>query len=209
MKNSITLLSVVAILFSLTSFAQTAGVPANVKGTPYLDDAYVNAEIAFANNTRTMPVRYNAYKDNMEYQQNGQALVLDPAPTVKRVTLAGETFVVEKYNAGERVVPGYFALLDTGKLALYSKKEVRFVPARKGAALDGTDQPAEFKRTPDAYYYKLGTGNLQEIKNIKTLIAALPDKQEEMTQYVKKEKISARDGEELRQFVKHYNDMRE
>ena len=73
----------------------------------------------------------------------------------------------------------------------------------------GSDQPAEFKRTPDSYYFKIGDGNLQEVKNIKSMISSLPDKQDEMTQFAKKEKISPRDGEELRRLVKYYNDLRE
>jgi hypothetical protein len=208
MKVLFGLLSVVAATMPLSeSLAQATVVPANVKGTPYLDDTYVTGEIAFANNTRTVPVRYNVYRDLMEYQQNGQALVLDPTTTIKRVSLGDETFVVEKYNADGKVVPGYFALLDTGKVALYSRKGVKFVPARKGAAMDGSDQPAEFKRTPDTFYFKIGTGNLQEIRNMKTFIAALPDKQEEMTQFVKKEKISARNEEEIRKLIKYYNEL--
>jgi hypothetical protein len=104
-------------------------------------------------------------------------------------------------------VPGYFALLDTGKIALYSKKGVKFVPARKGAAMDGSDQPAEFRRTPDTFYFKIGDGNLQEIRNMKSFVAALPDKQDEMTQYIKKEKISARNEQEIRQLIKYYNEL--
>lgn len=197
-----------AAVFCITvSFAQPSVVPANVKGTPYLDETYVPAEIAFANNTRTVPVRYNVYRDLMEYQQNGQALVLDPSATIKRVNLGAVTFVVEKYDADGKVVPGYFALLDTGKVALYSKKGVRFVPARKGAAMDGGDQPAEFRRTPDTFYFKIGNGNLQEIRSMKSFIAALPDHQEEVNKYVKKEKISARNEQEIRQLVRYYNEL--
>jgi hypothetical protein len=208
MKAVFALLSVVAAMLPVTaSFAQAKVIPDNVKGTPYLEETYTNAEIAFANNTRTVPVRYNVYRDLMEYQQNGQALVLDPTTTIKRVSLGTETFVVEKYDADGKVVPGYFALLDTGKIALYSKKGVKFVPARKGAAMDGSDQPAEFRRTPDTFYFKIGDGNLQEIRNMKSFVAALPDKQDEMTQYIKKEKISARNEQEIRQLIKYYNEL--
>jgi hypothetical protein len=208
MKTILKLLAgaAVAFLSATTCFSQSA-VPAVVKGTPYLDESYINAEISFANNTKTVPVRYNAYKDLMEYQQNGQALVLDPSTTIKKVSLGEQTYVVEKYDADGKVMPGYFVLLDTGKITLYARKGVKFVPARKGGAMDGSDQPAEFKRTPDTFYFKIGEGTIQELKNIKTMIAALPDKREEMTQYAKKEKISPRDEEEVRQLVKYYNEL--
>jgi hypothetical protein len=208
MKTVLKLLvgAAVAFLSATTCFSQT-GIPANVKGTPYLEESYTVAEISFATNTRKLPVRYNAYKDLMEYQQNGQALVLDPSPTIKKVSLGEQTYVVEKYDADGKVMPGYFVLLDTGKITLYARKGVKFVPARKGGAMDGSDQPAEFKRTPDTFYFKVGDGVIQELKSVKVLVAALPEKQDEMTQYAKKEKISPRDEEEVRQWVKYYNEM--
>jgi hypothetical protein len=195
------------VLLSLAGAQAQVKTNVPVKGSPYLDEAYKEAEISFATNTRTLPVRYNAHKDLMEYQQNGQALVLDPAPTIKAVRLGDATFVVEKYNADGTMKPGYFNLLDSGKVSLYARKEVKFVAARKGGAMDGSDQPAEFRRNPDSFYFKVGQGSLQEIKNIKDMIAAFPDKQDELTKFAKKEKISPRDAEELTQLVKYYNEL--
>ena len=195
------------ILLSVGGLQAQVKTTTTVKGSPYLDEAYKEAEISFATNTRKMPVRYNAHKDLMEYQQNGQALVLDPAPTIKAVRLGDATFVVEKYNADGTVKSGYFNLLDSGKVSLYARKEVKFVAARKGGAMDGTDQPAEFKRNPDSFYFKVGQGSLQEIKNIKDMIGAFPDKQDELTKFAKKEKISPRNEDELRQLVKYYNEL--
>jgi hypothetical protein len=197
----------VALCLTLTAGQAQVASTTPVKGSPYLDEAYVDAEILFATNTRKVPVRYNAYKDLMEYQQNGQALVLDPAPTIKAVRMGDVRFVVEKYEEGGKVKSGYFTLLDTGKVNLYARKEVKFVAAKKGGAMDGSDAPAEFRRNPDLFYFKVGDGSLIEIKNIKTMIAAFPDKQDELTQYAKKGKISPRDEEELRQLVKFYNEL--
>jgi len=197
-----------AVLCLTLTAAQAQVKPATpIKGSPYLDETYVDAEISFANNTRTVPVRYNAYKDLMEYQQNGQALVLDPAPTIKAVRLGEHKFVVEKYDDDGKVKPGYFSLLDSGKVNLYARKEVKFVPARKGGAMDGSDQPAEFKRTPDLFYVKIGDGGLTQVRNIKDLIASFPDKQEEVTKFAKKEKTSPRDAEELSALIRYYNEL--
>lgn len=203
----ICLAMIVGLLIGTGAVAQVVVKGATVKGSPYLDETYVDAVVSFATNTRTLPVRYNAYKDLMEYQQNGQSMVLDPAPTIKGILLGDQVFVVEKYEADGKVKSGYFTLLDSGKVDLYGRKEVKFVPGRKGGALDGTDQPAEFKRTPDNYFIKVGEGKLIEVKNIKSMIESFPDKQDELTQFAKKEKISPRDEDELRQLVKYYNEL--
>lgn len=207
MKTTFNILAIALCLSTVTVTKAQVAAPADVKGSPYLDEAYVEAEISFANNTRTVTARYNAYKDLIEYKQNGVALVLDPAPTIKRVQLGEENFVVEKYEADGKTKTGYFEMIDSGKVSLYAKKEVRYIPARKGASMDGKDLPAEFRRTPDTYYLKVGDGKLEEIKNIKSMIALFPDKQDELSKFAKKEKISTRDEAELLQLMKYYNEL--
>jgi hypothetical protein len=209
MKSKICFLAGVVLLLAVTNInAQVAtAAPANVKGTPYLNEAYADGVIIFANNKRTAPVRYNAYKDLIEYKQDGIARVLDPSTTIKKVQLDKTTFVVEKYESDGKPMFGYFELLDSGKVKLYSKKVVKYLPPMKGRALDGSDQPAEFKRSADVFYYKVGDGILQEVRNIKTMIAGFPDKQEELSQFAKKEKISPRNEEELIELVRYYNSI--
>jgi hypothetical protein len=186
----------------------TAAADATVKGTPYLDEAYVDGTILYANNARNAALRYNAYKDVFEFKVDGQARVLDPLTSIKKVNFGESTFVVEKY-VNDKGIPkyGYFTLLDSGKVNLFSKKSVKFTPGMKGRGLDDGDQPAEFRRNPDEFYFKMGGGELIEIKSIKQMIAAFPDKQEELQQFAKKEKISPRDEEELVKFIKYYNSL--
>lgn len=209
MKSNIHFVAAALSLFTLTAVnGQVATVaPANVKGTPYLEETYADGVIVFANDQRTAPVRYNAYKDLIEYKQDGIARVLDPTTAIKKVQLDKTTFVVEKYEANGKPVFGYFELLDSGVVKLYSRKVVKYLPPMKGRALDGSDQPAEFKRVADVFYYKIGDGTLQEVKNIKSMIAGFPDKQEELSQFAKKEKISPRKEDELIQLVKYYNTL--
>ena len=179
-----------------------------VKGTPYLDESYVNGTIAFATNTRTVQLRYNAYKDLMEFQADGQARVLDPSTTIKKVNLGEKTFVVEKYVNDKGISKyGYFTLLDTGKVSLFSKASVKLTPGLKGRGLDGGDQPAEYRRNPDEFFFKINNGEMIEVKSVKAMIAAFPDKQDELLAFAKKEKISPRDQEELVKLVKYYNSL--
>jgi hypothetical protein len=45
------------------------------------------------------------------------------------------------------------------------------------------------------------------VDDMESIIASLPDKQDEMTQYVKKEKLKAKKEKDIIQFVKHYNSL--
>ncbi|HTE30343.1 MAG TPA: hypothetical protein VK666_08210 [Chryseolinea sp.] len=208
MKNKITLLSGGLLCLTLMiAHGQTATTSATVKGTPYIDEAYVDGVIYYADKTHAAPIRYNAYQDLIEYQQNGKALVLDPNLLIKKVQVGDAAFVPLKYQAEGKSKVGYFAVLDSGKITLLSKKTIVFSAAQKGRAMDGGDLPAQYKTSPDAFYYKIGDGELQEVTSIKAMIAAFPDKQEELTTFAKKEKISPRKEKEMIELVKYYNSL--
>lgn len=177
-----------------------------ILGTPYTDDKYKDGTIYYGDKSQTAQIRYNAYQDLIEYQQNGKALVLDAQPSIKKVTVGEETFIPLSPNGNSKKL-GYFSQLDTGKVNLYSKKKIVFLPFKKQGKIDGTDQPAEFKKSPDMYYLQVGDGELKQVDNVKEIIAALPDKQDELTQYAKKEKINAKKEKDIIQFVKYYNSL--
>jgi hypothetical protein len=197
------LLSVVAVCTLTVSRAQDA----SIKGTPYMNDTYEEGVIFLEKNKFKVPARYNAFKDLMEYQQSGRAMVLDPSPSVKKVRLQNATFVVEKFVLDGKPKFGYLTLLDSGKARLYARKVVNYVPAKKGGNLDGSDQVAEFKRVPDIFYVRVGNNELQEVRSIKSLISGFPDRQEELARFAKKEKISPRKEEEVIKLVKYYNSL--
>lgn len=204
----LTILSWMVMLTSITlSYAQQETAQ-QIEGSPYLDENYVQGEIYFGNAGLTKaPVRYNAYQDLLEYQQNGKALVLDPSTKIKKVQMGDITFIVEKFAMDGKTKYGFLNLLDTGKVSLLSKKAVKYQAAMKGKALDGGDLPAKFSRSADTYFLKVGEGELKEVGSLKELIANLPDKQDEIKQYAKQEKISPKKEAELRQLIRYYNSL--
>jgi hypothetical protein len=205
--KKIVLLTALAMMFSV-ALVNAQATDVTPKGSPYLNDAYEEGVIYLSNVNHKYQARYNAFTDLVEYQQNGRMLVLDPTTQIKKIQLNNTTFVVEKYVKEGKPKFGYFARLDSGKVILYSKKVVDFMPAKKGGSLDGTDQAAEYKKRPDRFFIKVGdAGSLEEVTNLKSVIAAFPDKQDELAAYAKKEKISAKKGEELAQLVRYYNSM--
>jgi hypothetical protein len=206
MKSGILICMVMLISVS-ASIAQQASAQ-KIEGTPYLDEKYVDGEIYFGESARTKaPVRYNIYQDLMEYQQNGKALVLDPSTKIKKVQMGDITFIVEKLTLDGKTKYGFLNLLDSGKVTLFSRKMMRYQAPLKGRALDGGDMPAKFSKMSDLYFYKIGTGELQEVGSLKDLIASLPDKQDEIKQYVKQEKLSPKKEDELRKLIQYYNSL--
>jgi len=207
MKIKLSFLIALVSLFSFSgSNAQQASAQ-KIEGTPYLSEKYVPGEILFGTSRSTVPLRYNAYQDLMEYQQNGKALVLDPSTKIKSVRLGESTYIVDKFEFDGKTKYGFLNLLDSGKVTLVAKKVIKYQEPLKGKALDGGDLPAKFSNPSDAYFYRVGNGELQEVGNIKDMIASFPDKQEEVKQFAKKEKISPKKEEELVKLVRYYNSL--
>jgi len=196
-------------LFAITAANAQTTASTVIKGSPYMDDTFTDGAIHYASKVHAAPVRYNIFQDVVEYQQAGKPLVLDANETIKKVNIGEITLIPMKYENNGKSKFAYFQLLDSGKVTLYSKKKIILLQPKKGGALDGSDQPAEYKRSGDTFYFKTSDGALQEIESIKSMIATLPDKQEELTVFAKKEKISPRKEKEIIQFVKYYNSIAE
>lgn len=211
MKTKINILIGMSLLLSTSMIMAQSSAPAvtsvssKIEGTPYLDESYTSAKVFFDNsNPAVVPMRYNVYQDFMEYTQNGQRLALDKNH-VKKVKFGNQTFVVDKFEFRGKETKGYLSVLDSGKAMLFAKKVVIFMDAKPGRALDGTDLPAQYSKSADAYYYKVGDGELKQVGNMKEMIASFPNKQEELKQFVKKEKISPRKEQELIKLIQFYN----
>jgi hypothetical protein len=178
---------------------------ADIKGTPYLNEQYEKGVVQFIKKSQVIQLRYNAFQDLMEYQENGMARVFDPNENIRRISLNNSVYMPLKTTINGRTKWGFFELLDSGKVMLYVKKKIIFVQAKARGALDGSDQPAEYKQANDTYFFRVGDGELKEVDNIKDMIASFPDKQEEVTVFAKKEKISPRKEKKLIQLTRYYN----
>ncbi len=178
-----------------------------VEGTPFLNDNFVIGVVYDDKDKYVgIPMRYNMYDDQIEFKQNNKDYILDPQTRIKRVNLDGHTFVVDHYEYKGKVRLGYFLLLDSGKMILMSKKIVTYREQQAPRALDIGPTPAKYSTSPDVFFYKLGNGELRKVDNIKKMIASFPDKELELNEFVKKEKISKKEDDLIR-LLKYYNSL--
>src|SRR5215204_5809364 len=125
------ILGMVTLLFtiSIASAQVTTSSGEVIAGSPYVDDKYKDGTIYFGDKNYAAPIRYNAYQDLIEYQQNGKALTLDANASIKKVIVGDEVFIPLSPEGAKK--PSYFALIDSGKLSLYSKKRIVFTPFKQ------------------------------------------------------------------------------
>src|SRR5882762_11286405 len=131
MKNKFNFLMGIVWLFTFTtSHAQLPSVMTNsavsteIEGTPYLDEKFVPAIIHHDNTIHKVAARYNIFRDAMEYLEGTVNMSLVAGPNISKVIIGANTFVVQKFDQKKQTKYGYFTLLDSGKVVLYSKKVV-------------------------------------------------------------------------------------
>ncbi len=185
------------------------GQPGNeIVGTPYLEDNFIFGSVSIDKGTHAdIPLRYNIYDDKVEFKQKEVIYELDPDVRIKKIIFGGHILTVEKFEYKWKTQDGYLILLDSGKLTLLSKKVVSFKERQEPRAMESTITPAKFSRLSDVFYYKVGNGKLQKLESIKAMIGTLPDKQKEVSEFAKKEKISPKKETELIKLVKYYNSL--
>ncbi|MEQ8531141.1 MAG: hypothetical protein RIB86_04795 [Imperialibacter sp.] len=179
-----------------------------VDGSPYLNPEFVEGEVYTTKGSYTgVPLRYNIDSDVIEFSQNEGVYVLDPEPRIEKVVIGKDVLVVDKGEAIGKMDNSFYLRLDSGKAQLLMKKAVSFREAQPAQAMQAASTPARYQKMPDQYFYKIGDGGVAKITSIKKLIAEFPDKQEELSAFAKKEKISPKNEKELVSFFEYYNSL--
>lgn len=173
------------------------------QGTPYLTETFDSANIHTVKGVfRGVPMRYNIYEDYLEFKNKSVTYILDPTLNIIKVDFGSKSFVVEKIAETKL---GFFELLDSGKVTLVAKMGVYY---REPQPTRGIVEaiPAKYTRKGDEYMYKIEKGTLKEIGSIKKMIESFPDKQNELKEFVRMERIS-KNREDLIKLVRFYNSL--
>src|SRR5690606_17180681 len=103
---------------------------------------------------------------------------------------------------------GYLILLsENEKVSLYKKEQIRFVPAKEATNSYDMGRPAEYKKADDAFFIELN-GTIENFpKNRKELIRKFAHKEKEVSDFVKKNKISFSREADLIELTKFLNTL--
>jgi len=180
------------------------------EGSPYNSDIFVKGDIYYDINWRfpNIPLRYNIFNDEMEFKMEDQETIyaIVPDKRIQKILIQEDTFVVAEYQEKTKVIPGFFKVLATGEIDLLAKFQVDFKEKQPAKALV-LPEPAKFIRKDDQYYIRINGNITQKISSIKKIIELIGDHKNELSDYSKKEKISAGNESELIQFISYYNSL--
>lgn len=173
-----------------------------IVGSPYLTKNFNLAKVS--DNYEKVPVRYNSFKDEIEFQKDDKTMVLPNEPQFSRVEILSPKQTLVFLDTADDM-KGYFFELVNGKNALYKKVKTKFIDFVPAANSYATDKPASFKTLDPIYYIKTEKGFIKKPKNQKEVIEQIPDKKEAIETFVKTNKIKFNREEDLIKFVTFLN----
>ena len=88
----------------------------DIQGTPYLENQFVPGKIITTNGTsnENIPLRYNAYTDDLEFKKGEDIFNIDPKSIVKRAEFGKSIFSYFPYFYGGKIEYRFFRILTEG-----------------------------------------------------------------------------------------------
>jgi hypothetical protein len=181
----------------------------DIKGSPYLNDEFLNGTIYTTAKTQynNVPLRYNLYNDDLEFKNPaGEVLALAKPEIVEYAVFGDYRLVYSNYASGAKPKKGFFLLIEDGNAKLLSKVSVLFQePTEPGAYKEA--EPAKFVRRADEFFIRIGTELPIPVSNKKSVLEAFPDNRDKIEDFISKNKIKLNKQEGLTEVVKFYNSL--
>ncbi|UFH30898.1 hypothetical protein LNP04_13025 [Chryseobacterium sp. C-71] len=173
-----------------------------ISGSAYQDKSFKNAKIA--ENYEITAIRYNSYKDEVEFRNDTDIMILPKENKFSRLEISSPKQVLVLISL-DNEPNGYYYELVNGKSSLYKKVKTNFIDVKPASTPYGSDQPASFSTPITTYYLVLNGKVIKKPKNQKQIIDLLPDKKEVLNSFFKENKIKLDKEEDLKKLVTFLN----
>lgn len=179
-----------SIDFTKTSAKNTAG---KVLGNLYINEDFSLATIS--NYKETTPLRYNPYKDEMEFMKGSAIYYLNKHEGISvKFKDENKEYVIKKHNYELK----YFVLAHKGKISFLVKENVKFQPATQAVDSYGSSKPARYRRGKDGFYFENQHGKILTLpKKKKQLIKMFSAYNSGVKDFIKKKKINIKKQSDL------------
>jgi len=157
--------------------------------------------------TFNIKLKYNVYKDALEFNQNSKLFEVIKAPTV-HVRIGDEYFYYCEFKTKKgHHRKGYYILVEMNdKYRIYKKYTLKITESSDNPAV-ASDNPGEI-RVNTTYFVEENDVVVELPMNKKEILETFKDKALELSTYLKKERIRLRKEEDLIRLVAKYNALK-
>ncbi len=180
----------------------------DIKGTPYLTEDFVPGKLSTTDGliNENIPLRYNAYSDDLEFKKGNEIYIVDPKSIVKKAEFGGTVFGYSSYLYGGKILTGFFKILAEGKARLMARYVIVFLDKEEQKAY-AEPKPARFDEARKEYYISIDEDPAKLFTSKKGLLDLLGDKKKEVENYFSKNKLTAKGEEQYIKIVSYYNSL--
>ncbi|MEN9336017.1 MAG: hypothetical protein RLZZ500_1004 [Bacteroidota bacterium] len=178
------------------------------EGSMYFDEQFMPCKITCF--TGEIPfIRYNAYKDEMEFKRNDQLFYLAKNDTCA-IAFATKVFRYAFYTENEGETSGYLEILNEepkANYSLYKKSKIKLQPAEPAINSYKEDKPAKFTPEKAKYFIKVGNQIVEFPKKKKDIIAFFEGKKEAVEKYLKENRNALNSDKDMISFINFVNTL--
>lgn len=182
----------------------------NVEGTPFLSKEFHEGKIQIRDKgLYSGKLRYDMYANEIQFIVKENIYAVAFPEDIEFIEIKDIKFIYTPYlsaPSGSDLKESYFVVLMNGNCKLLATKEVLLFDAEPTKPYIPA-KPARFIQKKDSYYIKKKNLPAVEISNKKSMILILEDKETEVLRFIKKEKISHSDPEDLKKLIGYYNSL--
>ena len=180
----------------------------DIQGTPFLDPEFSPGRIVASDGSvfTDIPLRYNGYNEDLEFQKGSDNYNIDPKTRVRRAEFGGRIFVCLPFDDLGKVNNGFFQILTEGTAILLIRYSVAFLEKEPEKPF-ADPKPARFDDIHKTYYLTINNSIAQQITTKKKLLELFGPKKDEMETFISKNKLSIHGDDALTKIISHYNTL--
>ena len=177
-------------------------------GSPWLTETWSPGIITLTSGKIIdgLKYRYNVYRNRLYFQYENSEYVVGSPDSVKQIIMDGKKFVYDSSDPKDKDKKRFLEVLVDGKATLYINYYPFMIPSNYNIAL-GSGSKNETVSTKESYLLKVGSNLVVVDKKGKIIPLTLVDKKKEITDFMKKEKISAKKRFDLEKVIRYYNSL--
>lgn len=170
---------------------------ANTTGSKYISETYQNAKVNKGD--QSFLIRYNAYRDLMEYKDGADILELIKEKNTHFSFADGTVYELFTYNLNGSSVERYHKVLVENKNAKISKFEsIKLIPAKQATNSYESNTQAAYKPNSGVYFITYNNITTEFDGKQKSLEQIIPGKTDVIKAFYKQNKIKENDTDMIK-----------
>ncbi len=186
--------------------ASSSNTYANVKGTPYMTDDFVEGSI-YTKSGDVFPgeYRYDIYANRVQFMNNDVLYQVAYPDSILKIEIGETTLKYVEYSDGKEIMKGYFIVMEDGECLLLRQKSKVWYDALPAKPYQ-TPEPPRFGNGKDLVFLKYGNAPAGRINNEKDVIRILGSKGAEAKRIIDREKLKVNREQDLVKLVRMLNE---